>query len=1500
MKNKTDINSCRYTLDGVTYTYAELIDYIQKNKYAEGIDDVVFSKQEDVYNKTAQLKREYKLKKSQSFSDEEPTVEGALTPQQLINSPMFREHNSDSLITPYMDKQNYILNKAKQIVDEQGVSEEQAQKLAEKEANSWDVISQDALNLHNLVGHFDFRKSSYDFIKATKGTKYERTAADFYASLQDTLKRIYGKNEYKTVKNIVVEGELRDTLEKIVGHIDYLLIDKFGDLHIYNFKFSTQDNSKWPESKRENFRFQLAILKQLLAYNGYDVRKIDLNIIPVRMIYNDDYSKIDKLFVQADRVINDQIKNSKYAFTRYDRVARDLIPSKMKDLEISSDIFDTANVTLQAFFPENNVSSQGVQKTIQQQIYNAYKSGDIKQSTQKDVYYEVLINNKVFSIKSPEPPLKNKEIIALFTRESEMLKDGGIVVASKLVKDIINSYKLGFPDFEKSKGFAYSSQYLNTALKKYFENYKDENGTRHYEWEFKDNDILLSANILMFVNNKTGQTDFISLSPYDLDQTVTFSKNRGSSLGGYYLYNYEANGLPPATFGNVEAMRVMALINEVIPSLDNIKLGTLKVISPVNNRGKGGSIIYNFRQANTIFDKMISVAENNNQGMTIKNNFRKAQFLDPLEVLTQEYLNIINNSNMPDSEKQSYVDMGFKELMEEGTNEAKTQQLMTLMEAILNQSPLLQKATPQEIVQLSKSGGPRTRTLAQLYILTNQAYAYYSGDEVTMEKPISSFRANFSTANRDPRQNVRLVTGIVNQAIDRIHYDTVEKFTPIRKYIDEFYKSRDYSSLKNSTIGNQESQFRNLYERDDSDNLLLVFKNPYRGDNKYLNKDERKFLKKALFTFAKIRCEMKNIPFNFKDENDKDLQEFIETHDWYFDVPLEKASAATRRQHSSEWIKDKKQKMANFFKNPKQLFNEYLQNVVTDEEKAQREEDLSLFRLSNKFAFTEASRASRANYILKNGTQFFETNVENLLVDFLVAQETYKEMNKALIRAKSITLSLYLLGEETQSHYEQFIKDINDYLKLNVFNQSIMEKESQDLVGRTAPLKHIASQILTAADFTKFTRDVMQGVEQNFIRSVTKYMTDISSKSVSAAYKEVLQNICTNVASVNKISLLNKQFNISYDASNLSESLKTGRGGICNYSEYAYATLKRPDFLNRMVLFVARCIEDGCYDALYVENGSLKYDWRKDRRFSAYAKGDKNDKNYYTQRGLYLSMIRQYNKEHPDSQLSYADDLPTPYSNQEVSAIKNTANTIYGAYDKHIKAKYENMAIGWLLGQFTTWMNAWYNNYFMKPGAYGDGVLTMVQDTNEKGELLYFDDDGNITTIPTQSPVYKYVPLIVQGVWYTIKDSIKAIQLGEFRSKILTNPMQVRNLKKLFSDLFMWLLLGTLYKFAFDPLYKDFKKTMKDRNIACNSIVEAVFKGGKSTIDDYKGPYSIIDWSSETKGIPFISVTMSALQGLGQIVFGDKTLLAVTKGYIPFVKSFRDSFGALDKQLQEE
>lgn len=94
------------------------------------------------------------------------------------------------------------------------------------------------------------------------------------------------------------------------------------------------------------------------------------------------------------------------------------------------------------------------------------------------------------------------------------------------------------------------------------------------------------------------------------------------------------------------------------------------------------------------------------------------------------------------------------------------------------------------------------------------------------------------------------------------------------------------------------------------------------------------------------------------------------------------------------------------------------------------------------------------------------------------------------------------------------------------------------------------------------------------------------------------------------------------------------------------------------------------------EDGRIKYDWKKDKRFQDILKAPKGSEKYNKAKSLYFSAIRAYNKEHIDSPIGYNEDLPSPYSLETIDKIKQVADSIYGNYDRGGRMMAENMAIG--------------------------------------------------------------------------------------------------------------------------------------------------------------------------------------------------------------------------------
>jgi hypothetical protein len=66
-------------------------------------------------------------------------------------------------------------------------------------------------------------------------------------------------------------------------------------------------------------------------------------------------------------------------------------------------------------------------------------------------------------------------------------------------------------------------------------------------------------------------------------------------------------------------------------------------------------------------------------------------------------------------------------------------------------------------------------------------------------------------------------------------------------------------------------------------------------------------------------------------------------------------------------------------------------------------------QLHNKFLIGEGD--GRQNYIAEHGEDYFETNLETLLADFIERDLETKEYNKALVIIKGVLFKLDLLGE---------------------------------------------------------------------------------------------------------------------------------------------------------------------------------------------------------------------------------------------------------------------------------------------------------------------------------------------------------------------------------------------------------------------------------------------------------------------------------------------------------
>jgi hypothetical protein len=107
--------------------------------------------------------------------------------------------------------------------------------------------------------------------------------------------------------------------------------------------------------------------------------------------------------------------------------------------------------------------------------------------------------------------------------------------------------------------------------------------------------------------------------------------------------------------------------------------------------------------------------------------------------------------------------------------------------------------------------------------------------------------------------------------------------------------------------------------------------------------------------------------------------------------------------------------------------------------------------------------------------------------------------------------------------------------------------------------------------------------------------------------------------------LLNEKYGINdQDSNQLANRLREGQNSLTFLGKAMWLT-SAPDFLNRMGIFIAQMIKDGCYEAheLDQKNMTIRYNFKKDKRFKVYndPNANKNSLEYRKQKALYERMI---------------------------------------------------------------------------------------------------------------------------------------------------------------------------------------------------------------------------------------------------------------------------------------
>jgi len=181
-----------------------------------------------------------------------------------------------------------------------------------------------------------------------------------------------------------------------------------------------------------------------------------------------------------------------------------------------------------------------------------------------------------------------------------------------------------------------------------------------------------------------------------------------------------------------------------------------------------------------------------------------------------------------------------------------------------------------------------------------------------------------------------------------------------------------------------------------------------------------------------------------KTYTDTEMAHFIEENPWYLDVPLRKATKATMRQ-TGRILRESRERITKALLHPEEYVKKYMSDMDTDEEESARKIDIETMSTHNSYAIYETlngsgGRIARASAISSKGPDFFETNLETLLIDFGTKFILTEEMKDVLMKAKGCLLTMEIVGDITNKHTANIIKYINEHITVNVHNSSVMDK----------------------------------------------------------------------------------------------------------------------------------------------------------------------------------------------------------------------------------------------------------------------------------------------------------------------------------------------------------------------------------------------------------------------------------------------------------------------------
>ena len=1520
--------------DEQSYQYNTLYEFVSKNlnkfNSDNSITDIIFSlESEEIKNK---MDRNSVLNLLKTAKKELRTIRSRISlNQEIYNTAASSQYidvreiietghrvlDGKPYVTQFnesqLENQKRIALKDEIIKNNPQISEAELNTKADEELGKFirknKATEEAGYHIHTAINlYYSGNYNKEDLYRALQKT----SSANYFTSLEQvqsiidglkhTTNQIYDTLEYKDnekddeskinfLVNYSIDSPIEGTDKKLYGTIDLLVLDKNGNAHIYLFKTSSKMYSLQPEVVLKKKDWYLAFYRQMLATKGINPANISLNIVPMEVFLNDDNKMESVRFDNLENrllVLNKAsgISSLVYGHGQIHNNVSAVVPNLFRTEFVQSTVkTEVIDVMSKFFSSKDYINSKNNNEIL------GFINKQVKHSTDPENTWEFedKINHIIVKIKDPEPKEKNSEVYEKVKKYLQEKKNAREETAEQFINNLKKVVSGDLEPYKLVNSRSDAAGNININLDQYV----------NKDWEVLDFPALEEFGIVAIQNKLTSQVDLIGLTTsYNMNEPINLSL--GNTLLGDHQKNYVVgNDILKATNGNIELIKVLSVINELSKNnsiLQNLQIGDIKIL----NTNSGEAAFADINLLRKTFKQLCKNAQ-------VKDNLDEIKWVNAFDILKNRFLSIVKATTNPQNTIHSLYSEFEKidPFNEKAAVESLIQLAKTLEATYHYLSP-----NWNEMIKQSSMDTLEKKRIVNLYYLINLTIVKLNGNFYQPEemKVVGDFTKDnflngrqFATPDAVKDRNIANLTSIVRETFTVIRKDFSdfqENF--LHKTVKPFHKNKGYSQAENIIIGDQIKLYRNLFKEKDGKILpAMVFKNPY-DPKEDLTPEERVFLKDVLWRINSRRFASELSGAGKDSAKAKQLQQ---SQKWFW-VPLMKADLASRL--TGDKIKDavvqERKELVAKLSTIKERFKQNAEEIYTPEDEKQGNIANERYEMFNRFSRSEADEESRHSLLTSQPTNFWETNIENIVLHYEYAYIRKEVLDRVLPIAKAIRLVTEAYGDLASVKTKENVEYINNYLKQAAFNRTILSDEEKSFVGAISNARQLTSALMVAGNLVAPLRDVFQG----FWKTIGVFVGDTWGEGkgfTKSDYMWAVKTMITdNIESFSGITLceaLNQRFGMAnVDINVLVQRAKSGKAGICNFKDKLFWTATCGDYFNRMCILIAKMKHDGCFEACSYDEG-FKYDWTRDKRFSEFAKNpnkDSQDAIYREQKGLYITMLREFNDN--GYNLKYGDALPSPYAPLEITTIKTFADRMYGYYDHETRMQGEKTAIGAIALQFSTYLTASKTKWLLPKGQYNTNER--IQRTDENGNPLYWkedkDNNGNLIYIPTientGSPIMDVGSTYMEGILWTLVDAyedFKNLGVKGMFQNIQDIAVKRQNLKSLGYTLLMWLFYGLVVKYLIE-LWKENREKDKSAYTLSKALGDGTVDIFTRAISGSFSEFSLITaFGGDILGSepPMIGATTNLFTSSWDLVTGDKTLGGWLKTNVSAYRSIR-------------